>query len=145
MPSAWPDLGSGWLPSEAPDRSALLRLHAEMFAKARARDRETLRAFEAIALGFLPRVDIATLIAVAEFVAPCPDTPDAVLVALAQRSREASAIVAGRAPRLPGAVVDLLLGTAQGRLSLAGRTGLDASTLERLLVCHEPGVDEALA
>jgi hypothetical protein len=110
-----------------------------------ARDRETVEAFEAMTLGFLPRVDPATLAAVARLVAPCPDTPDSVLVALAQGSSEAQGLLAREAPRLPPEVVDLLLGTESGRPSLAARPDLDARTIGRLLVLNEDAVDLALA
>jgi hypothetical protein len=146
MTSAGPDPWSSALPSSDPEaRSALLRLQAEMFAGARGRDRETVEAFEAMTLGFLPRVDPATLAAVARLVAPCPDTPDSVLVALAQGSSEAQGLLAREAPRLPPEVVDLLLGTESGRPSLAARPDLDARTIGRLLVLNEDAVDLALA
>jgi hypothetical protein len=120
-------------------------LQAELFVNARARDLDTIRAFEAMILGFLPRMDAPTLTAVGDLVAACPDTPETVLVALAQRSADARAVVAGRAPHLPVAVVDLLLATPQDRPSLAARPDLDAHTLERLLAVNEDAVDAALA
>jgi hypothetical protein len=144
--SAWPDLWSSALPAHDPSRrGALVTLQAELFVNARARDLETIRAFEAMILGFLPRMDAPTLTAVAELVVACPDTPGSVLVALAQRSADARAVVAARALRLPVAVVDLLLATPRDRPSLAARPDLDAHTLERLLVVNEEAVDAALA
>jgi hypothetical protein len=144
--SAWPDLWSSALPAHDPDRrSALVTLQAELFVNARARDLETIRAFEAMILGFLPRMDVATLTAVAGLVGACPDTPETVLVALAQRSADARAVLAARAPHLPEDVVDLLLATPRDRPSLAARPDLDAHTLERLLVVNEEAVDAALA
>ena len=144
--SAWPDLWSSALPAHDLDRrGALATLQAELFVNARARDLDTIRAFEAMILGFLPRMDVPTLAAVAELVAACPDTPATVLVALAQRSADARAVVAERAPHLPEPVVDLLLATPRGRPSLAARPDLDARTLERLIVVNEEAVDAALA
>jgi len=146
MASAGPDLWSSALPPNDPEsRGAMLRLQAEMFSAARVRDRETIRSFEAMTLGFLSRVDGPTLSAVARLVAPCPDTPDTVLVALAQCSSEARDIVAAEAPRLPAAVIDLLLGTALGRASLAARPDLDPRSLDRLLVLNEEALDSLLA
>jgi hypothetical protein len=123
----------------------LLRLQAEMFAGARVRDRETIRSFEAMTLGFMFRVEPSTLHAVARLVALCPDTPESVLVALTQCSPETRAIVVAEAPYLPAEAVDVLLGTAEGRPLLAGRPDLDDDTIDRLAVVNEDGVDARLA
>lgn len=146
MASAGPDLWSSGLPPTDPDtRGALLRLQAVMFVSAPSRDRETIRSFEAMTLGFISRVDEATLAEVARLVAPCPDTPADVLVALAQGSCETRGIVAAAAPRLPADAIQLLLGTARGRHDLAARRDLDEHALEALLVVNEEAVDAVLA
>ena len=146
MTSAGPDLWSSALRShDADSRAALLRLQADMFVNARVRDRETIRSFEAMTLGFMSRVDGPTLAAVARLVASCPDTPEAVLIALTQCSSETRAIVAAQAPHLPAETIDLLLGPADGRAILAARPDLDARTVERLLVLTEEAVDLVLA
>src|SRR5215213_5866703 len=145
MPAAPDPWSSALAASDPAARGALLRLQAEMFVAARTRDRDTVRSFEAMTLGFLPRVDPSALAIVARLVAPCPDTPDSVLGALAQGSAEACAILAREAPRLPRETVDLLLGTGPGRARLAARPDLDAPTIDRLLVLNEEAVDLALA
>jgi hypothetical protein len=146
-PSAWPDLWSLATNEREPAdiRAGLLLIHAELFANAPARDRDTVRAFEAIALGFLPRVDHKTLATIACFVAPCPDTPASVLADLVQRSPETRAIVLAQAPSLPSSVISLLLGTPAASALLARRADLDQRTIERLLTLHDDAVDEALA
>lgn len=146
-PSAWPDLWSVAHNERKPAdiRSALLGIHAELFANAPARDRETIRAFEAIALGFLPRVDHETLIAVARLVVPCVDTPTSILADLVQRSPQTRAIVMAEAPSLPSSLISLLLGSPSGCAHLANRADLDARSVERLLALHDDTVDEVLA
>lgn len=125
-------------------RVRLFDLHAELFVNAPSRDRETLRAFEALALGFMPRLDVATLARAARMLAPCEDTPAAVLAYLFQRSAETRGIVLDLAPALPPPVADLLIGS--GRASdLAARPGLDAWTQERLVVMEDAAVDDRLA
>jgi hypothetical protein len=122
-----------------------MRLHAELFVTAPARDRATIRSFEAIALGFLPRLDLATLLAVARLVVPCEDTPASILDHLVQRSPETRQIVVRQAPRLPTSVISFLLGSARDRIALAARPDLDETTLGRLLVLGEEAVDTAVA
>jgi hypothetical protein len=143
---AWPDPWNARSGREPADiRTELLKLHADLFAKAPARDWDTVRAFEAIALGFLPRVDLKSLVEIARLIAPCPDTPASVLADLIQRSAETRAIVLDTAPSLPPGVVSLLLGMPGVSARLAARPDLDGRTVERLLTLHDPSVDEALA
>jgi hypothetical protein len=145
--SAWPDLWDIALAERAPAdaRATLLVVHAEQFASTPVRDRETIESFEAIALGFLPLVELPTLIAIARLLVPCADTPETVLEYLARRAPETRTIVVALAPTLPEGVIELLLGSAPTRVSLAVRRDLDGRTLERLLVLGEGAVDEALA
>jgi hypothetical protein len=145
--SDWPDLWSIAVaegdPSDA--RATLLRLHAELFVGAPIRDRETIETFEAIALGFLPHVDMEAFAAMARLLAPCADTPVSVLDLLAQRYPETREIVVTLAPRLPRSIIDLLLGSDRERVALAGRPDLDDDTLARLLSLHDPALDKVLA
>jgi hypothetical protein len=145
--SAWPDLWDIAHAERAPAdaRATLLVMHAELFASAPVRDRETIENFEAIALGFLPLVELQTLTTIARLLAPGIDTPAAVLEYLTRRSPETRGVVVALAPRLPEGAIDLLLGSAADRVALAVRRDLDARTLERLLVVQEGPVDEALA
>lgn len=145
--TAWPDLWGIALaePGSAEARATLFRVHVELFSEAPARDAETIRSFEAIALGFLPRVDLKTLVEAAHRLALCPDTPPAVLEFLTARCPETRDAVAALAPALPAAALDILLSSAAGRLLLARRQDLDEATLRRLLVLHDPALDAMLA
>ena len=145
--SAWPDLWDIALAERAPAdaRATLLVVHAEQFASTPVRDRETIESFEAIALGFLPLVELPTLTTIARLLAPCSDTPEAVLEYLARRAPETCSIVVALARTLPASVIEILLGRADTRVWLAVRRDLDARTLDRLLVVREGAVDEALA
>lgn len=94
----WPDLSS--LVSLGRDqkldvRPVLLRVHTDLFVAAPGRDRATIEAFEALALGFLPTVDDATAATVARKLAPITDTPRTIIDALIKRGGEVGdAIVA---------------------------------------------------
>jgi hypothetical protein len=125
-------------------RVRLFGLHVELFVNAPSRDRATIRSFEALALGFMPRLDAATLARIACMLAPCEDTPATVLAYLSQRSAETRGAVLDLAPALPPLVADLLIGSGRAA-DLAARAGLDAWTQERLLVMDDPAVDDRLA
>src|SRR5687768_13322170 len=98
--SQWPDLSR--LPALARDqkldmRPVLLRAHTDLFVSAASRDRATIEAFEALAMGFLPTVDDATAAAVARKLAPIADTPPAVIDALLRSGGDArDAVLAHR-------------------------------------------------
>jgi hypothetical protein len=146
-PDLWPDL-SGLGSTEKNGsyaRAALLKVNAEMFVAAPARDRETIETFETLALGFLPMVDDASLIDIANILAPCEDTPASVLDYLARHSPRTRDILLGHATQLPSPFNAKLLGTPEGRLQLASRPAVDARTVERLLVLRESEVEDALA
>ncbi|MPR09915.1 hypothetical protein [Microvirga tunisiensis] len=146
-PDLWSDL-SGFGSSDgsnADARAALLKVNAEMFVAAAARDRESIETFEALVLGFLPKTDPATLLDLARILAPCPDTPTSVLDCLAQHSPEAREILRHHAARLPPAFGSRQLATPEGRLSLASRTDLDPTTIQKLLALRESTVEDALA
>ncbi|HST95766.1 MAG TPA: hypothetical protein VLJ78_13410 [Microvirga sp.] len=146
-PERWPDL-SGLDDAEASGgdaRAALLKVNAEMFVAAPARDREIIETFEALALGFLPTVDHATLVEIARILAPCADTPAAILDYLSAHSSDARDIVVASAAHLPVSCNDGLLATPEGRLQLASRSGIDRATVERLLVLYEDDVEDRLA
>jgi hypothetical protein len=94
--SEWPDLSrlAALTRDQRHDvRPVLLRAHADLFVAAPSRDRATIEAFEALAMGFLPIVDDATAAAVARKLAPIDDTPTAVIDALVRRGGEARAAV----------------------------------------------------
>jgi hypothetical protein len=147
--SAWPD-EFGLIPARreerADARAALFRLHAELFVNAPSRDRETIRSFEALALGFMPRLDLENLTALARQLAPCEDTPAPVLAYLVQRSAATRTLVLTLAPTIPAAVADLFIGeNPAGAAALARHPRLDRAAQQRLAVMEEAGVDAALA
>jgi hypothetical protein len=143
-PDRWPDL-SGLGSQDRDGAAALLKVNAEMFVSAPARDREIIETFETLALGFLPMVSRACLVEIARILAPCEDTPASVLDQLSRQSPEAREIVLARAARLPSPINDKLLATSAGRLQIAGRRDLDATMVDRLLAPHEPEVEDRLA
>jgi hypothetical protein len=143
----WPDLsGLGLSETNSADaRAVLLKVNAEMFVSAPAHDRESLETFETLVLGFLPRTDHATLIELARILAPCKDTPAAILDDLSRRSPELRDIVLGHGVRLSDETGARLLTTPEGRRQLASSPDLDPGFIERLLVLRDPVLDEALA
>ncbi len=146
-PDLWSGLsGFGSSESATPDmRAALLKVNAEMFVAAPARDRESIETFEALMLGSLPRADSVTLLALARILAPCADAPPSVLDYLVQHSAEARAIVLQHATRLPQTMNRRQLATPAGRLRLAARPDLDSATIRSLLLLREEDVAQALA
>jgi hypothetical protein len=146
-PDLWSGLsGFGSSESATPDmRAALLKVNAEMFVAAPARDRESIATFEALMLGSLPRADTATLLALARILAPCADAPASVLDYLVQHSTEARSVVLQHATHLPETVNRRQLATPAGRLRLAARPDLDPATIRRLLLLGEEAVAAALA
>ena len=146
-PDLWSDLSGFGSPdgSNSDARAALLKVNAEMFVAAAARDRESIDTFETLVLGFLPKTDPATLLDLARILAPCPDTPASVLDYLAQHSPDARDILRHHAARLPLVFGSRQLATPQGRLSLARRTDLDQTTIQKLLALRESAVEDALA
>jgi len=146
-PDLWSGLsGFGSSESATPGmRAALLKVNAEMFVAAPARDRESIETFEALMLGSLPRADAATLLDLARTLASCADAPASVLDYLAQHSPEARAVVLQHAAHLPAAVNRRQLATPAGRLRLAARSDLDPATANRLLLPGEEAVAQALA
>src|ERR1044072_6031395 len=97
---AWTEMPLIGSPDPHPDAwTTLLTVNAQMFVAAPTRDRETIRTFESLALGFLPRVDHAALVALARLLAPCEDTPTSILDHLIGHSSETRDIVFGLSPR----------------------------------------------
>jgi len=143
----WPDLsGLGRAETGAVDsRAALLIANAELFVAAPARDREIIETFETLALGFLSRMDDATLAIVARILAPCEDTPAVILDRLLRHSPEIRDIVLGHMAHVSPALQTRLLGTPEGRARLARHPALTPVTVDQLLVMHESAVEDALA
>jgi hypothetical protein len=146
-PDLWSDLsGFGSSESATPDmRAALLKVNAEMFIAAPARDRESIETFEMLMLGFLPHADSATLLELARILAPCTDVPASVLDYLVRHSPEARSIVLHHAVDSSAKANRRQLATPAGRLRLAARPDLDPATTRKLLLLGESAVEEALA
>ncbi|MEE1611257.1 hypothetical protein [Microvirga sp. CF3016] len=145
-PDLWSDLSGFGSPDGTSDaRAALLKVNADMFVAAPARDRESIETFETLVLGFLPKTDPATLLDLARILAPCPDTPASVLEYLARHSPAAREIVQHRVTRLQPNFGTRQLATPEGRLSLASQPDLDPATIHKLLALRECAVENALA
>ena len=140
----WPDLSC--LASLGRDqnldmRPVLLRIHTDLFVAAPSRDRATIEAFEALALGFLPIVDDATAAIVARKLAHLPDTPQAIVDALIRRGgkvRDAVLADQNDTARQPGtAPAHKPIEPVSGRIDMDERRG------PRAPACDDP--DLALA
>src|SRR5215210_7711500 len=81
-------------------RPVILRVQTDLFVTARQRDRATVAAFEALALGLLAAADDDTAAIVARKLAGLADTPESVLLLLAMRGGEARRAVIEEAPSL---------------------------------------------
>lgn len=125
--------------------AALLRINAEMFVAAPARDRDSIETFEALAMGFLPKADHATLRDAARILVPCQDTPQSVLDFLLRHAPEESSIVSRRAATPIGLSDARYLATSSGRAHLASRPHLDIASVMQLLVLREAPVEDVLA
>lgn len=143
-PDLWSDLGQPDL--DGPDAcAALLKLNAEMFVAAPARDRDSIETFEALALGFLPKADHATLLDIARILGSCEDTPQSVRDTLSRMSADARAILQRHTPSELDATDIRLLASTGGRLQLALRSDLTSTIAERILALHESASEDALA
>ncbi|WP_188311999.1 DUF2336 domain-containing protein [Salinarimonas soli] len=149
MSAAISDLSSlaalAWDPS-LDVRPALLRVQADLFANAPARDAQTVADFETLALGLLPGVDDAAALAVARILAPVEDTPASVIRFLVARGGDVARVMIGAAPKLPAGFHPVALarnpdwaGTVARRADL---TGADVEELARL---RDATADLALA
>lgn len=127
-------------------RPALLRVHADLFANAPARDRASIDSFEALALGLLPNVDDRAALAVARILAPVADTPASVVRLLVARGGEVARAMIGAMPQLPPSfrAADLARNPDWAAL-VAGRPDLGPADLESLTLGGDPAVDLAIA
>jgi len=146
-PDPWSDL-SNLASSDggnADARTALLKVNAEMFVAAPARDRESIETFEALVLGFLPRTDAFTRRELARILAPCPDTPASILDYIARHSDDVRKPMPQHAIQPLSTSARRLLATAAGRLHLASQPDLDPEVLQDVLALGEDAVEDALA
>jgi uncharacterized protein (DUF2336 family) len=127
-------------------RPVILRVQTDLFLAAPARDAETLAAFEALACGLVPTVDEETAAIVAGKLAPCPDAPHSVLLALARKGGEPRRKVIERAVRLtPALLAEAVADGSDPAPLLAARQDLDAAAAEELVERADPGIDRVLA
>jgi len=145
-PDLWSDLSGFGSSDGRPDPSAaLLKVNAEMFVAAAARDRESIETFEALVLGFLPKTDAATRRDLARILAPCPDTPASILDYLARQTPDAVGIPHDHPAPPASSSGARQLATPEGRLGLAAQPDLDPATIHKLLVLGENAVEDVLA
>jgi len=125
--------------------AALLKLNAEMFAAAPVRDRESIETFEALALGFLPKADRATLREIARIVTGCPDTPPSVLDYLRRHAPDMRDAMPQRKTWSVSLSDGPSLATAKGRAHLASGDRLEGTTAARILALREEASEDLLA
>src|SRR3954468_39567 len=127
-------------------RPVLLRVQTDLFVTARHRDRATIAAFEALAVGLLAAVDDDTAAIVARKLSPVADTPESVLLLLVLRGGAARRAVIEQAPALSELMIAAATGDG-GDLSvcLAARRGLAPAEVAELVARDDGAVDLALA
>jgi hypothetical protein len=127
-------------------KPVILRVQTDLFLRTAHRDRAALETFEALACGLIPTVDEETARIVAEKLAPHPDSPRAVLEALAARGGAPHAALVAA-----GVAVDDASGAEEAPLPalltarLAALPGLRREAIEDLTQDGRPEVDRALA
>jgi hypothetical protein len=126
-------------------KPVILRVQTDLFLSASVRDRKTISAFASLAGGLIPIVDDETAEIVARKLAPFPETPPALLAALAARGGAARDAVLAGAPILTQAMIAAARtdGSDVG-IALAQRPDLDRATLADLIARDEPAIDRAL-
>ena len=127
-------------------KPVILRVQTDLFVSSEVRDSRTLEAFESLAGGLIPIVDLDTARTVARKLAPLPGTPASILARLAARGGEIRDIVIAEAPFLTADVIEAALEDG-GDLgpALAGRADLSRNVLADLAARGLPGIDRALA
>jgi uncharacterized protein (DUF2336 family) len=90
-------------------KPVILRVQTDLFVRAPGRDRTEVEIFESLACGLIPTVDEETARVVARKLAPCPETPSAVLEALALRGGGARDAVVELAPTLTHRLIEAAL------------------------------------
>lgn len=87
-------------------KPVVLRVQTDLFLAAPIRDRAVLEAFGALATGLVPTVDEETAIIVARKLGPCADTPESVLIRLAERGGDVAEALIETGATLPPAVLE---------------------------------------
>ncbi|KOX56130.1 hypothetical protein ADL19_10545 [Streptomyces purpurogeneiscleroticus] len=127
-------------------KPVILRVQTDLFVRAAARDRTEIEIFESLACGLIPTVDEETARVVARKLAPCPETPPAVLEALALRGGEARDAVVELAPTLSHRLIEAALAEGSDIAArIAARAGLSREAVDELSREGRPEIDRALA
>lgn len=127
-------------------KPVILRVRTDLFLQAAPRDRAGVEAFASLACGLIPTVDDETALAVARKLGPCPATPEAVLVRLAERGGAVRDAVVGLAPTLSGTLLEAAGRDGAGfEAALAARADLDRGRQTALPAGGDAAVDLALA
>ncbi len=114
-------------------KPVILRVQTDLFVRAAARDRTEIEIFESLACGLIPTVDEETARVVARKLAPCPETPPAVLEALALRGGEARDAVVELAPTLSHRLIEAALAEGSDIAArIAARAGLSREAVDEL-------------
>ncbi|QGY04748.1 DUF2336 domain-containing protein [Methylobacterium mesophilicum SR1.6/6] len=127
-------------------KPVILRVQTDLFVRAPNRDRTAVEIFESLACGLIPTVDEETARVVAGKLAAFPETPPAVLEALALRGGAARDAIVERAPALSQRLIEAALADGSdiaGRI--AARAGLSRESVDELSREGRPEIDEALA
>ncbi|MCJ2136549.1 DUF2336 domain-containing protein [Methylobacterium sp. J-026] len=127
-------------------KPVILRVQTDLFVRASVRDRNAIEIFESLACGLIPTVDEETARVVARKLAPCPETPPAVLQALAFRGGGARDAVVELAPVLSRGLIEAALADGSDIAArIAARAGLSREAVDDLSREGRPEIDRALA
>lgn len=127
-------------------KPVILRVQTDLFLSAPVRDRKTVSAFASLAGGLIPIVDEETAEIVARKLAPFPETPPALLIALAARGGGARDAILALAPILTQGVIDAALSAgAEITPALACRPDLTRPAIAEMIGRDDPAIDLALA
>jgi len=127
-------------------KPVILRVQTDLFIRAPGRDRSAVEIFESLACGLIPTVDEETARVVAGKLAPFPETPPAVLEALALRGGGARDAVVELAPALSQRLIEAALAEGSDIAArIATRAGLSREAVEDLAREDRPEIDLALA
>ncbi len=125
----------------------LLRVQTDLFVGAMSHSPVTIGAFETFALGVIPLVADADLVSIAERLAPCPETPPAIVAALLARGGPVAAAVVQGLWRMDEADMEAIAASGLDTMAeaVAGRADLRPATIGLLLDRENAALDAALA
>ncbi|MCJ2119524.1 DUF2336 domain-containing protein [Methylobacterium sp. J-001] len=127
-------------------KPVILRVQTDLFVRSPGRDRAQIEIFESLACGLIPRVDDETAQVVAAKLAAFPETPPAVLEALAMRGGGVRDTVVTLAPVLSHRLIEAALADGSDIAArIAARVGLSREAVDELSREGRPEIDLALA